>query len=198
MMLVIVQSHPAIMEYLLTVGTHALALHKPLNPNHSGLWGLARAARQEVPTVQLKCLAVYNAASWPTLLESTPSEEVEVGSKAAGAAQLAPRLRATRDWQQGNVQLGFQKRGALSNLSISPQLANELACAADEAELRVHAWASTSATCSMSWAVSRRPGPPGGDHWRGGSSGCEGGPHLSRRRSFGFASGSLASLARTR
>ena len=186
--------------HLVTFGTHSLtfSFHR-MQPRQAGLWGLARAVRQEQPMLHVAATVICSEAWLLPAAASAPNEHEMGFSCGEGGASLVPRLKASREWHHDRFQLGFYKRGALSNLTVMPQPPYDVRCDERHAELHVRAVGlNFRDVLNVLGEYPGDPGPPGGDC--SGTITETGGnvAHLTPGDPvFGFASGSLATLARS-
>lgn len=120
------------------------------DPEHAGLWGLARAARMESADLRVSCVDL-DGRSWtpkaPSQESSSPaafcSEEAELCSRTASAPGeddrlLAARLARSKVAPQRPLRLHMPRRGSLTNLRPVPQ-SKRAAPKPGELEVRVAA-----------------------------------------------------------
>ena len=97
--------------------------HHPESTSQSGLCGMARSARSEVPSAALLCLNADNASRLggcsPWTLAVRPTTEMEASLRAD--VWHVPRLVRMPQWLGGSVRLLFDSRGAVANLRIALQ-----------------------------------------------------------------------------
>ncbi|CAL1148755.1 unnamed protein product [Cladocopium goreaui] len=92
------------------------------DPEHAGLWGLARSARMEQPDLQVTCVDL-NGHDWmaSTGTPVAPWESVENDLAQRGDSVLAARLARSASAPTRPQRLHMPRRGSLTNLRALPQ-----------------------------------------------------------------------------
>ena len=184
--------------WLLTCGSEPTRASQPA---HAGLWGAARASRQESPLSLLSCVDAAAAVGAATAAGSrlpfaAGGDERE--AVAEGRLLHAPRLERAALSLSGPVRLHLSARGALANLRVEaqPQWSSEVA--EGEVELRVRAVGlNFRDVLNVLGEYPGDAGAPGGDFAGrvcGGSSGAR--VAAAGTEACGVAHAALASFAR--
>ncbi|CAK9055131.1 unnamed protein product [Durusdinium trenchii] len=110
------------------------------DPEHAGLWGLARSARMEQPDLKVTCLDLngrtWTDASAAAAVDAWPNVERDLAER--GDALLAARLARSSSTASRPLRLHMPRRGSLTNLRALPQTKRP-SLKAGEVEVRVEA-----------------------------------------------------------
>ncbi|EOD12436.1 hypothetical protein EMIHUDRAFT_213701, partial [Emiliania huxleyi CCMP1516] len=173
-------------------------------PLHSGLLGMLRSARQEVPSATISYVSLADEAEDMSRALAMSSEWLRAEPETAldQGSRRVPRLSQLAPSAAGPVQLYFDARGVVSNLHVISQrpLADPLG--SGQVELHVHCVGlNFRDVLNVLGAYPGDPGLPGGDFAgevsRTAPDSAPVGPLAPRAAIYGFASAALASIVRT-
>ena len=181
---------------LATVSTQPVQQATVMHPENAGGWGLCRSVRQELSNSQVSSMDLCQkfTSFLPALMSNVAEAELAIHRNSTWAPRL-DTLRVVNTFELVHLQLS--SRGALSNLMVAPQA--KFTCPPDHSAAEIAVCAvglNFRDVLNVLGEYPGDPGPPGGD--------CSG---ISRRNGgqvrhfntgnpvFGFACGSLASLA---
>ncbi|CAE7183438.1 pikAI, partial [Symbiodinium microadriaticum] len=150
----------------------AMVLTKACAPDHSGLWGFARAVRMEYPgALRVTCVdldASKESDAWAQLstdiLPALPAEEEEIAIR-DGEMSAAKLARSVVKYT-GAVRLNMPARGSLTGLRVVPQADTSVrvAAAPGMAQLRIRAVGlNFRDVLNVMGLYPGDPGPPGAD-----------------------------------
>eukprot|EP00435_Cladocopium_sp_Y103_P027063 s784_g6.t1 len=139
-------------------------------PDHSGLWGFARAVRMEYPgTLRVTCVdldASKEASAWSQLAEALPALGNEEELALRGAEAKTARLARSAVKYTGALRLNMPARGSLTGLRCVPQAdtAKTATPAPTAAQLRIRAVGlNFRDVLNVMGLYPGDPGPPGAD-----------------------------------
>ncbi|CAK0879996.1 unnamed protein product [Prorocentrum cordatum] len=121
---------------LVTTSAQAVKAGMDVDPEHSGIWGFARALRLEITSLPVTCVDLSGGSDAGAVTSALLASEAELGVR--GGEALTSRLARSDVVPKRPLRLQMARRGSLQNLRPVPQTERKSPSAGD-IEVRVKA-----------------------------------------------------------